>query len=233
MSGRSPPLAALLLPGVLVVAYDGLAHYVSTIPDAARWAAAVTALPAAGLLVGLVGRRFGRAAALAAGVALALALLAAVLWPRLPAAPGGHMSLLYLAQYLATNLALAYYFGHTLGAGRTPACTRFAAILDPAMSPRVQRYTRHVTLAWTLFFVLSAATSALLYACAPAHAWSTFSNLLYLPSLAAMFAVDGLVRRLFVPPDERHGILESLRAYLASTRSGTDTAPLSGTPIRQ
>lgn len=231
MSGRSPPLAALLLPGVLVVAYDGLAHYVSTIPDAARWAAAVTALPAAGLLLGLVGRRCGRVVALAAGIALAL--LAAMLWSRLPADLGGRLSLLYLAQYLATNLALAYYFGHTLGAGRTPACTRFAAILDPAMSPRVQRYTRHVTLAWTLFFVLSAATSALLYAFASADAWSTFSNLLYLPSLALMFAVEGLIRRLVVPPDERHGILESIRAYLASTRAGDRPAPLSGTPIRQ
>ena len=55
--------------------------------------------------------------------------------------------------------------------------------------------------------------------------WSAFSNLFYLPSVALMFIVEGLIRRLVLPPEERHGIVESIRAYAASTRSGN--------PIRQ
>ncbi|WP_300438472.1 hypothetical protein [Zoogloea sp.] len=227
MTGPREPLLALLLPALLLVAYDGLVHYVSTIPNAANWAVAVTLLPALGIGLGLVARRFGPLAAALGG--LALALFATFFWPalqhRLGLQPGGHLRGLYLTQYLATNLTLALWFGRTLVGGRTPACTAFAAALQPAVSPLVARYTRRLTLAWTAFFVLSAATSALLYAVAPAAVWSFFSNLFYLPSLALMFIVEGLIRRVALPPEERHGIVESIRAYMASTRPGP--------PIRQ
>ena len=233
MTGHHPPLLALLLPVALLVAYDALVHYVSTFPDAAAWAIAITLLPATGLGLALLARRCGRRAALLAGSAVALA--AGLSWPVLTRL-GGQLSLLYLTQYLGTNLALATYFGRTLSGGRVPACTGFAALLQPRMSERVARYTRRLTLAWTLFFLLSALVSILLYALAPAEVWSVFSNLLYLPSVALMFVVEGLVRRLVLPPEERSGILDSIRAYLASTRPADTAAPVtpvSGKPIGQ
>jgi uncharacterized membrane protein len=231
MNGSRQPLLALLLPIALLGAYDGLAHYVSTFPDAARWAIAITLLPAASLALGLLARRLGRLAAIVAGLAAAAA--GVLLWPA-QSAFGEHLSGLYLAQHLGTNLTLVLYFGRSLGAGRTPVCTTFAAVVHPAMPPRVARYTRRLTLAWTLFFVLSAATSALLYAFATTQAWSLFSNVLYLPSLILMFAAEGLVRRCVLPPEERCGIADSIRAYLASSRPA-DAAPAhpSGNPIRQ
>jgi len=222
MSGQRPSLLALALPAALIVAYDGLAHYVSTFPDAAGWAAGITLLPALALGLGLLARHADTLVALLAG--LVVAILAAVLWPEQQKL-GEHLSALYLAQYLGTNLALALFFGRTLLAGRTPACTTFASVLQPVLSPRMTRYTRQVTVAWTAFFVLTAATSTLLYIFAPAAIWSAFSNLFYLPSVALMFIVEGLIRRLVLPPEERHGIVESIRAYTASTRSGN--------PIRQ
>jgi len=230
MTGPSRPLAALLLPLVLVLAYDGVVHYVSTIPEAAAWAIAITLLPATALGLGLLARRGGLVAALLG--ALVLAVAATQLWPRL-AGLGRDLSSLYLTQYLGTNLALALYFGRTLISGRTPACTGFAALLEPRMSGRLARYTRHVTTAWTLFFLLSALASTLLYAFAPLELWSFFSNLLYLPSVALMFIAEGLVRRIALPPEERHGILASIRAYLASTQAPPPTSPAPGNPIRQ
>lgn len=233
MTGRHPPLLALLLPCLALAGYDGLAHYVSTVPDSAHWAVILTLLPAGALVAGLAAKRFG----LLGGVlgTVAVMALGVLLWPLLQRNLAAHMSRLYLLQYLATNLTLAWFFGHTLGHGRTPACTTFAAVLHPRLSPTVLRYTRQVTVAWTLFFVLSALISALLYAFASAEAWSLFSNVAYLPSVALMFIVEGQVRRRVIPADERHGILDSIRAYMATTRPAPDTPTphANGNPIRQ
>lgn len=233
MTGRHPPLLALLLPCLALAAYDGLAHYVSTAPDSAHWAVVLTLVPVGALATGLATKRFGMVGGVL-GAAAAVALIA-FLWPLLQHNLAGHMSRLYLLQYLATNLTFGWFFGHTLGRGRTPACTTFAALLHPQMSPTVRRYTRQVTVAWTLFFVLSALISALLYAFASAEAWSLFSNLAYLPSVALMFAVEGQVRRRVLPPEDRHGILDSIRAYMASTQATPDARPPSATsnPLRQ
>ncbi|KAB2968426.1 hypothetical protein [Zoogloea sp.] len=206
-----PLLAGALAVGALI-AYDGLAHYVSTIPDAAPWAALITLAPVLGFALSLLLKHAGWPAA-ALG-ALAAGTLFSQIWPYL----GDRLSILYLAQYLSTNLALGLYFGRSLGAGQTPACTAFARLLHPSPSPQVLRYTRRITIAWTLFFAGSAVLSTLLYVLAPIQAWSLFSNLLYLPSLVLMFVVEGLVRRVVLPPEERHGVIASLRAYHASTR---------------
>lgn len=207
-----PLLAGVLAVGALI-AYDGLAHYVSTFPDAAPWAALITLAPVLAFALSLLFKRAGWPAVLL-GAALA-GTLASQAWPHLR----DNLTGLYLAQYLSTNLALGLYFGRSLTAGQTPACTTFARLMHPSPSPRVLRYTHRITIAWTLFFVGSAMTSTLLYLLAPIQIWSLFSNLLYLPSLVLMFVVEGLVRRLVLPREERHGVIASLRAYQASTRA--------------
>lgn len=207
------PLLAGTLAVVALIAYDGLAHYVSTFPDAAPWAALLTLAPALGFALSLLFKHAGWPVAALGGIAAAG--LASQLWPYL----GNELSLLYLAQYLSTNIALGLYFGRSLGAGQIPVCTTFAHMLHPSPSARVLRYTRRITLAWTLFFAGSASVSTLLYLLAPIQVWSLFSNLLYLPSLALMFVLEGLVRRVVIPADERQGLIASLRAYHASTRT--------------
>lgn len=212
MSGNDHPLLAGLLTGGLIVAYDGLAHYVSAVPDAAPWAALVTLLPAVAFGLALLFKHYGWLPATLGG--LLVVGLALQLWPLLR----DNLTWLYLAQYLSTNIALGLYFGRSLGPGQTPVCTTFAAMSHPSLSPTLQRYTRRVTQAWTLFFFASAAISILLYFLAPAEVWSLFSNILYLPSLALMFLVEGLMRRRALPPEDRQGVLASIRAYQASTR---------------
>ena len=49
-------------------------------------------------------------------------------------------------------------------------------MIHGAVTPAVARYTRQITLAWTLFFVAIAAVSTLLFATAPIVTWSTFAN---------------------------------------------------------
>jgi hypothetical protein len=92
-------------------------------------------------------------------------------------------------------------------------------------SPTVIRYTRQVTIAWTLFFLASAGTSMFLYLFASTALWSAFTNLFYLPSLALMFIVEGLVRRKRLPPEERHGIIASVKAYVTASRRPPLTDP--------
>lgn len=206
-------LAVGVLACSALAAYDALAHYVSAHPDAAPWAALLTLGPAALLLLDLLRRHLGRAAALLGGLAGAGA--AVLVWPQLRE----NLTQLYLAQYLGTNLMLGGYFGRSLLPGQTPACTSFAEVLQAQLSPTALRYTRQVTVAWTLFFAVSAGLSVLLYLFAPLPVWSMFTNLFYLPSLALMFIVEGLVRRSVLPPHERHGILASVNAYIEHSRA--------------
>jgi uncharacterized membrane protein len=119
---------------------------------------------------------------------------------------------LYL-EHVAFNLALAWMFGRTLAAGREPLCTHFARMVHGTLEPRVERYTRRVTLAWTLLFVGVALVSTILFATASIVAWSTFANYLALPLVALMFVAEYGCRRIALPDMQQSGVLASVRAY--------------------
>lgn len=146
-------------------------------------------------------------------VALVLAVLAtAVLLngSRLP------VPWLYLAQHAGIHLGLAWWFGRTLRAGREPFITQLARRLHDPMQPTMVAYTRHVTLAWTIYFVSIAGTSFALFGFAPLAAWSLFANVLTPVSLVAMFIVEYLLRYRLHPEFERVAFLDAVRAYRAS-----------------
>ncbi|WP_457329971.1 hypothetical protein [Rhizobacter sp. P5_C2] len=152
-------------------------------------------------------------------VALVLAALAvAVLLngSRLP------VSWLYLAQHAGIHLGLAWWFGRTLRGGREPFITQLARRLHDPMQPTMVVYTRHVTLAWTLYFVAIAGSSFLLFGFAPLAAWSLFANVLTPVSLVAMFAIEYLLRYRLHPEFERVAFLDAVRAYRASA-AASDT----------
>ena len=81
------------------------------------------------------------------------------------------------------------------------------------LQPPVARYTRQVTVAWTIFFAAMVVTSSLLFFLAPIQVWSAFANLLSMPLVAAMFIAEYAVRKRVLPDLPRTHILESLRAY--------------------
>jgi uncharacterized membrane protein len=202
----------------LFVAYPILAHLVAAAPPTAHLgvvAFAVAPLVAALALVG--GHAGWRIATLLActGCGVLLVLYSEVV--------GRNLGLVYFIQTTCTNAALAIVFGRTLKASREPLCTRFARMVRGPLDPPVARYTRQVTLAWTIFFVAMLLVSIVLYALAPIGVWSTFANLLTMPLVALMFIVEYAIRIRTFPDLPHKPILASLRAYRNSP--GAKAAP--------
>ena len=178
---------------------------------------ALLALLPIAVLVGVTLRRSGTRAgtraktrAWAAGALLALA--AVLLWLEWGALERNFPRVFFL-EHLGANLALAIAFGCTLRTGADPMCTRFARALHGTLPPEVERYTRHVTLAWSAYFAAIAALSAALYLGGYLAAWSLLANILNPVLVALMFAVEYAVRLRVLPHWERTGILGAWQAF--------------------
>jgi uncharacterized membrane protein len=116
--------------------------------------------------------------------------------------------------------ALGLTFGATLWAGPEQAfCSRIAAFVAPgALDADYLCYTWKVTLAWTLFFVLSAAVSVVLFFWGPLVWWSFFANVLSPVLVGAMFAVEYGVRLVALPKRPHLNLFETIQAYRAYRR---------------
>lgn len=144
-----------------------------------------------------------------AGV-LALGALVAWLWPQLR----HNVPLLYYLQHLGIHVALGVLFGKSLLDPGDALVTRMARrIFAHELSERKVRYTRNVTLAWTLFFFINALVSTGLFIWAPAAVWSVHANVLTGPLIAVMFVVEHAWRLCVLPPHERPGLADIVRAY--------------------
>ncbi|MGC4394207.1 hypothetical protein [Hydrogenophaga sp. T2] len=143
-------------------------------------------------------------------LALACAGLLWGLWPLLRQ----QVAFLYYLQHLGVHLALAALFGASLMGGAEPLVTRMArGIFGPDLSPRNLRYTRQVTWAWTVFFLLNASVSTGLFLLAPREVWSVHANVLTGPLLGLMFLLESLWRRCVLPPHERPGLATVVQAW--------------------
>ncbi|WP_028535256.1 hypothetical protein [Paludibacterium yongneupense] len=199
-----PALAALSF-----AAYPVFSHFTTVaLANSAMGAVfAIAPMLAVGLLAGW--RTRWRGAAL-----LGTVLAIAGMWRVFPLVER-HFNWVYFIQNAGTNGALGMVFGLTLLPGALPICTRFSRMLGEAQSPRMDRYTRGVTLAWTLFFATITALSTLLFFAAPVWVWSTFANLLYFPLLAAMFACEYALRRRRFPHVAQQTLAQAMRSARA------------------
>lgn len=194
---------------ILIVAYTSLSHYCNT-QGAHRLGAILAAAPPLAVLIGLLWQTLR--VPVAALVTALCALLLYDVWPLLEK----NFSVVYLLQECGMYGLLAVGFGRSLRAGEVALCTRLADTLHGPLSVAELRYTRRITVAWTVFFTLLVAMVAILYAAAPLAVWSEFVNFVTLPLIAAMFALECAVRRRVLPQAERRGILETMRLFLAS-----------------
>ncbi|MCO5397191.1 hypothetical protein [Ralstonia soli] len=196
-----------------VVAYQAGAHYAAATPGAHGLGLAMALVPP--LAIALVAAiRSGRRAWLVP----VWTLVCATLWmAREPLARQFGWGL-YL-EHASFNVMMAYVFGRTLMAGREPLCTHFARIVHGTLTPRIARYSRQVTLAWTLFFLATAAISTLLFATASIVTWSTFANTLSLPLVGVMFVVEYLCRRVVLRGEPSSSLFDAVRAYRQSGHS--------------
>lgn len=81
-------------------------------------------------------------------------------------------------------------FGISLLPGHEPVLTRVALRLRGPLPAALLLHTRRVTLAWCIFFGAQLVVSAVLFAWAPIVVWSLFVNVLNLPLVVLMFAVE-------------------------------------------
>jgi uncharacterized membrane protein len=215
----TPRARALVVALVLVsIAGASLAHYAIAVGRSPSLGALVALAPLA-ILVGVFARR-SRHRLL--GVA-AIAAFAGLLWAGWDVLENNFPSV-YFLQHVGSNLLLGAMFARTLAARREPLCTRFARLIHGPLPAAVERYTRQVTLAWSIFFLAMAALSCGLYFAGSFAAWSVLANFLTLPAVAAMFAVEFLVRRR-VLPGWHDSILDGVRAFWRHSSAAPSEAP--------
>ena len=121
----------------------------------------------------------------------------------------------YLVDHVVANLTFAHWFGRTLRPGVVPFCTQVARRVHRTLSPRVARYTRHVTLAWTLVFLTTATASLLVYSAEPFETWVHFVWWSAAPLTISVFVVEYVVRWIVIPARERTAAIDMFRAIAA------------------
>ncbi|MBK8524000.1 MAG: hypothetical protein IPL58_07655 [Betaproteobacteria bacterium] len=158
-----------------------------------------------------------------AGALAGLALLVG-LWPH----ARQNVPLLYYLQHLGAHLALGTFFGRSLIGPGEALITRIArSIYNGTISARKVRYTRQVTLVWTVFFFGNALLSTGLFLFAPPEIWSMHANLLTWPLVGLLFAAEHLWRMHALPPEERPGLVDIIRSFRRHSRRQDPAAPRS------
>jgi uncharacterized membrane protein len=213
VSDAGQDMSTWIIAGTLAVVYAVFAHYASAMTDVGAWAILLAGAP---MLLAVIGvARDNRWGPLIVALAMAALGVLAWLWPTLHNPAGW----LYFFQHFGINGALALIFGRTLAGGRQPLVTVFASVVHEEMTPALIRYTRQVTVAWTVFFLACAGLSAGLFFFAPIEAWSVFANILTLPLVGLMFLVENEVRKRILPKRDHLGLKATVRAFRATFRS--------------
>lgn len=198
-----------------------LAHLLGAREEISRTEALLALIPLAVIVLLITLPRLGaigRGIALLAGGTVTLGL-AALLQER--------VAVLYLLEHLAVHVALAGFFLASLGPGRTPACTRFAAQVHETLSPTLRGYTRLITWIWGIFFLANGAFSVGLMLSLGSEAWVTYAVYATFPLVVAMFALEYLLRLFVLPREDLSSPVSAITAYrrhmrdLASRRGGS------------
>jgi uncharacterized membrane protein len=206
-SGRRLQLAAVV---VFFIAYSVLSHYSNLNSQARDLSASLALAPMLTLGVVLLWRWSG--ALIAVLAAAAAAFLLQHFWPLFTE----NFSIVYLLQQCGFYAIMAFTFGRTLLKGRVPLCTQFADKVHGPLTALELRYTRGVTVAWVIFFLLNMVVTYVLFEFAPLRIWSLFVNFFSLPLILLMFVAEYAVRRRVLPPGPRSGLIATLRVYFAN-----------------
>lgn len=105
-------------------------------------------------------------------------------------------ALIFGMPHMVTNIFLMWFFARTLTNKREPLITLIARNVHGSLTPDIEIYTRHVTIAWSLFFALQILGSICLYFFASLEIWSTFINILGTPLIVLMFLCEYCYRVL-------------------------------------
>jgi uncharacterized membrane protein len=128
---------------------------------------------------------------------------------------GKAVDFMYLPPVLV-NIALMALFGKTLLSGATPLVSRVASLWRGTLDPVVSRYTRRVTIAWTVFFALMALESIGLALFTPVHVWSLFTNFLNYVFVLLLLIIEYQLR-FHCLPNHKHLSFRAFCRLLVST----------------
>lgn len=109
----------------------------------------------------------------------------------------GHPQWIIYSLPFALLLVLAVVFCNSLRAGKVPYITYMAQLIrQHTLDPKSQKYTRNVTIAWTimLFALLVEMLSLALFA--PLAIWSYTVNFLNYILIATFFIIEYIIRRI-------------------------------------
>lgn len=120
--------------------------------------------------------------------------------------------LIFGLPHLVTNLFLMWLFVRTLKDGREPLITSIARRVHGSLKPELEIYTRRVTYAWSLFFLLQVVVSLGLYIFASLQTWSMYINVLNVPLVILMFVCEYTYRVLRYR-DHQSSILSGLQFF--------------------
>jgi uncharacterized membrane protein len=137
------------------------------------------------------------------------------------------LALLNGIPHAAINALMLWMFGRTFFLEREPLVTGFARRVHGSLPPHIERYTRHVTLAWCVFFAAQIVVSAILLAAGALDRWSFFVNVLSCPLIGAMFIAEYLYRVARFRDFPHVSLWEGIQAFVAHTRAAGPTEPRS------
>ncbi|WP_235864894.1 COG4648 family protein [Pseudothauera lacus] len=208
-----------VLVGSAVLLWLVLAYLTTASGEPSTFGALVAVVPYMGIALAMALRARHRIPALLAWGTVALAIIWQ--WGHIES----HFEWLYFIQHIGVFTLLTIGFGRTLGAGATPMITHFSRLVHGDPLPiELLRYTRAVTVAWTLFFAAMSASSAALFFFGPMSAWSLLVTLLTPALTAAMFAAEFIVRLLVLPGHMRTGLIDSIRVVACNGRRNAPPA---------
>jgi uncharacterized membrane protein len=187
--------------------YQFLIHKVSTSGHLTASSAALVLIPFFVAVTWFIAVEQGIRKALAIVTTLVLLGLSAV---KIFGTP--NPAIIFGMPHLVTNVFLMWFFARTLTNNRETLITRMARSVHGSLTPDVEIYTRHVTIAWSLFFALQIASSIMLYFFASMETWSTFINVLSTPLIVLMFLCEYIFRVLRFP-DFRSSPFDGLKIF--------------------
>ena len=205
---RRLQLAAVIL---FVVAYAALSHYSNSVAKTHDLGVGLAVGPV--LTVGLLLLWRWTHPGVALLAVMAVAALLRQYWPVLERS----FAWVYLIQEGGFYSLLAASFGQSLLGDRVALCTQLADKIHGPLTPQELIYTRRVTAAWALFFILIVVVTVGLFLFAPLRIWSLFANFCVLPLIGLMFVAEYAVRKRALPQVRRRGILAAVRVYFASS----------------
>lgn len=208
-----------VLFGLLLVSYFAVAHIALTSDGGQQWAALIAIIP---ITMWWLKALFARnASSLRRCTILLIGAVGIGLgwwfWSRWV----GYAEWVYLLQSVGSMLLMASLFGVSLTMKEGDWVTRLATIIHGgSLPPEIARYTRSVTVAWTIFFLFMAATSMTLFASGQREWWSAFINLFSWPLVAAAFLVEYGIRKLLHPNFEHVSFSTTIRRVAGALGKG-------------